>query len=73
MTWAQLCYRMCKVFDVLYGLLGFGGYGMKAKAYGLFLLALALLSLAGVVKAENGKELMLIFTTDTNAELNPCG
>ena len=46
---------------------------MKAKAYGLFLLALALLSLAGVVKAENGKELMLIFTTDTNAELNPCG
>jgi hypothetical protein len=46
---------------------------MKAKACALFLLALVLIFLAGVVKAEANKELMLVFTTDTNAELNPCG
>jgi len=32
-----------------------------------------LLGAAGWVKAADGKQLTLVFTTDTSGELNPCG
>jgi hypothetical protein len=38
-----------------------------------FLVGLLLLCLAGIVEGGDSKELMLVLTTDTNAELNPCG
>jgi len=46
---------------------------MKARLPVLFMLALLLLGLAGVVEGQGNKQLMLVFTTDTGAELNPCG
>lgn len=46
---------------------------MKARLCVAFLLGLLLLSLAGVVQGEDNKQLMVVFTTDTGAELNPCG
>ena len=36
---------------------------------GCFLLVV----LAGVVQGEENKRLMMVFTTDTSGELNPCG
>jgi hypothetical protein len=46
---------------------------MRSKIYVAFLLGLLLLGVAGIVEAEDGKQLMLVFTTDTNGEMNPCG
>jgi hypothetical protein len=37
------------------------------------LTGLLLLGAAGWVEAADGKQLMLVFTTDTGGELNPCG
>jgi hypothetical protein len=34
---------------------------------------LLLLVAAGWVQAADGKQLLLVFTTDTGGELNPCG
>jgi hypothetical protein len=55
------------------GTKGFGGIGMKSRMFAAFLLGVLFLSLAGLVEGGDNKELMLIFTTDSNAELNPCG
>ena len=46
---------------------------MKARVSIALLLALLVLGLAGIVQGADNKELMLVFTTDTGAELNPCG
>jgi hypothetical protein len=50
-----------------------GGTGMKAITCSAFLVGLLLAGLMGIVQGAEGKQVMLIFTTDTNAELNPCG
>jgi hypothetical protein len=46
---------------------------MKARVSIAVLLALLLLGLAGIVRGDDNKQLMMVFTTDTGAELNPCG
>lgn len=46
---------------------------MKVRMFIAVLLALLLLGLAGIVQGGDNKQLMVIFTTDTGAELNPCG
>ncbi len=46
---------------------------MKVRLCVAFLLGLLLLGLAGVVQGEDNNQLMVVFTTDTGAELNPCG
>ncbi len=46
---------------------------MKVRLCVAFLLGLLLLSLAGVVQGEDNNQLMVVFTTDTGAELDPCG
>jgi hypothetical protein len=46
---------------------------MKARSCVALLLALLLLGLAGVLHGADSKQLMMVFTTDTGAELNPCG
>jgi hypothetical protein len=38
-----------------------------------FLLGLLVLGIAGVVQGGDGKQVMFVFTTDTNGELTPCG
>jgi hypothetical protein len=37
------------------------------------IVGLLLLGAAGWVQAAEGKQLMLVYTTDTGGELNPCG
>jgi hypothetical protein len=39
----------------------------------LIFLGLVLLSLGGMAHAQEGKQVMIVFTTDTNGEVNPCG
>jgi hypothetical protein len=51
----------------------FGGNAMRLRLCVAFLLGLILLGLVGIAQAEDNKQLMLVFTTDSNAELNPCG
>ncbi len=46
---------------------------MKVRLSVALLLSLLLLGLVGVVRGEDNKQLMVVFTTDTGAELNPCG
>jgi hypothetical protein len=46
---------------------------MKSRLCAAVLLALFLLGLAGLAQGEDNKQLMLVFTTDTSGELNPCG
>jgi hypothetical protein len=46
---------------------------MRTRVCLAFLLGLLLLGLVGVVQGADGKQVMLVFTTDTNGELNPCG
>jgi hypothetical protein len=50
----------------------FGGTTMKSRVCVGFLLGLLLFGLLATVQAGN-KELMVVFTTDTAAELKPCG
>jgi hypothetical protein len=45
----------------------------KTAVAAVLLLGLLMLGLAGWVEAGDGKQLMLVYTTDTNGELNPCG
>jgi hypothetical protein len=51
----------------------FGGTKMKARMFIAVLLALLSLGLAGIVQGGDNEQLMVVFTTDTGAELNPCG
>jgi hypothetical protein len=46
---------------------------MKARLWIGVLPALVLLCLAGMLQGAENKQLMMVFTTDTGAELNPCG
>ena len=46
---------------------------MKSRICVAFLLGLILLGLVGVVQGGENEQLMVVFTTDSNAELNPCG
>ena len=39
----------------------------------LALLGLALVLWGGIAGAEEGKQVMLVFTTETDGEINPCG
>jgi hypothetical protein len=39
----------------------------------LALLGLALVLWGGMAHAQEGKQVMIVFTTDTNGEVNPCG
>ncbi len=39
----------------------------------LIFLGLVLLLLGGMAHAQEGKQVMIVFTTDTNGEVNPCG
>ena len=45
----------------------------KAIAASSVLLGLLLIGLAGWSVAEESKQLVFLFTTDTSGELNPCG
>jgi len=45
----------------------------KSLMAAAILVGLLLLGAAGWVQAADGKQLMLVFTTDTGGELNPCG
>ena len=45
----------------------------KSVIAATLLVGLLLLGVAGWVEAADGKQLMLVFTTDTGGELNPCG
>jgi hypothetical protein len=45
----------------------------KSVIAAVLLVGLLLLGAAGWVQAADGKQLMLVFTTDTSGELNPCG
>lgn len=51
----------------------FGGSGMKLRIPVSVLLALLMLGIAALVQGEENKQLMMVFTTDTGGELNPCG
>jgi len=44
-----------------------------AIAGALALLGLALVFWGGMAHAQEGKQVMIVFTTDTNGEVNPCG
>ena len=46
---------------------------MKVRIPIAVLLALLVLGLAGIVQGAEKKQLMMVFTTDTGGELNPCG
>jgi hypothetical protein len=46
---------------------------MKVRLCVALLLGLALLGMAGLALGQDNKQLMMVFTTDTGAELNPCG
>jgi len=47
---------------------------LKLRIAGLLALAgLALILWGGTAGAEEAKQLMLIYTTDANGEVNPCG
>ena len=46
---------------------------MRMRVLVVFLLGLLVLGLVGVVQGADDKQVMVVFTTDTNAELNPCG
>jgi hypothetical protein len=39
----------------------------------LALLGLALVFWSGMAHAQEGRQVMIVFTTDTNGEVNPCG
>jgi hypothetical protein len=45
----------------------------KSVLAAVLLIGLLVLGVAGWVEAGGGKQLMLVFTTDTGGELNPCG
>ncbi len=45
----------------------------KSVLAAILLIGLLVLGAAGWVEAGDGKQLMLVFTTDTGGELNPCG
>jgi hypothetical protein len=46
---------------------------MKSRVFIAFLLGLILAGLVGAVQGEDNKQMMVVFTTDTGAELKPCG
>ena len=46
---------------------------IKSLTAAAFLIGVLLLGAAGWVQADEGKQLMFVFTTDTGGELNPCG
>jgi len=46
---------------------------MKLRIPVSVLLALLMLGIAALVQGEENKQLMMVFTTDTGGELNPCG
>jgi hypothetical protein len=47
---------------------------LKTRIVGvLALVGLALIPWGGMAHAQEGKQLMIVFTTDTNGEVNPCG
>jgi hypothetical protein len=46
---------------------------MRTRVWAAFLLGLLLLGLVGSVQGEGKKQVFVVFTTDTNGELNPCG
>jgi hypothetical protein len=46
---------------------------MKLRLCVACLLGLIILIAGAMAQAGDGKQLMLVFTTDTNAELSPCG
>jgi len=46
---------------------------MKVRIPIAVLLALLVLGLAGIVQGADNKQLMVVSTTDTGGELNPCG
>ena len=39
----------------------------------LAFLCLVLLGVSGLIQGGEGKQVMIVFTTNTEAELNPCG
>jgi hypothetical protein len=39
----------------------------------LVLLGVMVLGLSGVIQSKDGRRLMIVLTTDTEGELNPCG
>jgi len=45
----------------------------KSLIAAVLMIGLLVLGAAGWVEAADGKQLMLVFTTDTSGELNPCG
>lgn len=45
----------------------------KSVLAAILLIGLLMLGAAGWVEAGDGKQLMLVFTTDTSGELNACG
>ena len=45
----------------------------KSVPAAVLLIGLLVLGAAGWVEAGDGKQLMLVFTTDTGGELNACG
>jgi hypothetical protein len=45
----------------------------KASTSILIFAVLILLGLSGVIQSQDEKKLMMIFTTSTEGELNPCG
>jgi hypothetical protein len=45
----------------------------KVSACVLAFLVLVLLGMAGGLWASDGKQLMIVYTTNTEGEINPCG
>jgi hypothetical protein len=48
-------------------------FDSKSVMAAVLLIGLFLMGAAGWAQAADGKQLMLVFTTDTSGELNPCG
>jgi hypothetical protein len=45
----------------------------RVGASTLVFLGMILLGLSGVIRSQGEERLMMVFTTDTEGELNPCG
>lgn len=47
--------------------------GYRVGVCALVFLGLVLVAMQGVIQSQEGERLMIVFTTNTEGELNPCG